>query len=31
MSFKDISHLGLWQPFFSAELDNLCNFGKRPH
>ena len=29
MPFKDISYLGLWQPFCTAEQNNLCNFGKR--
>ena len=28
MSFKDIYYLELWQPFCSAELNHLCNFGK---
>ena len=28
MSFKDISYLELWQPFFSAERNHLCNFGR---
>ena len=27
MLFKDISYLELWQPFCSAERNNLCNFG----
>ena len=26
--FKDISHLELWQPFCSAKLNHLCNFGR---
>ena len=28
MLFKDISYLELWQPFCSAELNHLCNFGR---
>ena len=28
MLFKDISYLELWQPFCSAEQNNLCNFGR---
>ena len=28
ISFKDISYLELWQPFFSAEWNSLCNFGR---
>ena len=28
MSFKDISNLELWQPFYSAEQNPLCNFGQ---
>ena len=28
MSFKDISYLGLWRPFCSAELKLLCHFGR---
>ena len=26
--FKDISYLELWQPFCSAESNNLCNLGR---
>ena len=26
ISFVDISYLELWQPFFSAEQNLLCNF-----
>ena len=29
MLFKDMSYLELWQPFFSAEQNHLCNFGRR--
>ena len=28
MSFKDVSYLELWQPFCSAKLNHLCNFGR---
>ena len=28
MLFKDISYVELWQPFSSAELNHLCNFGR---
>ena len=28
MLFKDISYLGLWQPFCSVEQNHLCNFGR---
>ena len=28
MPFKCISYLGLWQPFCSAELNYLYNFGR---
>ena len=28
MSFKDISHLELWQPFCSAKRVHLRNFGR---
>ena len=28
MPFNDISYLELWQPFCSAEPNNLCNFGR---
>ena len=28
MLFKNISYLELWQPFCSAEPNNVCNFGK---
>ena len=28
MSFKDISYLELWQPFYSREENHLCNFGR---
>ena len=28
MSFKGISYLELWQSFFSAEHDHLCNLSK---
>ena len=28
MSFKEISYLGLWLPFCSAERNHLCNFGR---
>ena len=31
MSFKGISYLELWWPFCSAELNHLCNFGRRRH
>ena len=31
MSFKDISFLDLWQPLCSAELSQLCDFGRRHH
>ena len=31
MSFKDISYLELWWPFFSAERNHLCNFGRGHH
>ena len=26
--FKGISYLKLWQPFCSAERNQLCNFGR---
>ena len=28
MSFKNISYLELWRPFFSVELNHLHKFGK---
>ena len=28
MSFKDISYLGLWWSFCSAEQNHLCKFGR---
>ena len=28
MLFKDISYLELWQPFYSAERNHFCNFGR---
>ena len=28
MLFKDISYLELWRPFYSAEQNNVCNFGR---
>ena len=28
MLFKDSSYLELWQPFNSAERNNLYNFGR---
>ena len=28
MLFKGIFYLELWQPFCSAERNNLCNFGR---
>ena len=28
MPFRGISYLELWQPFFSAKHNHLCNFGK---
>ena len=28
MPFKGISYLELWQQFYSAELNHLCNFGR---
>ena len=31
MRFKDISYLELWRPFCLAELNHLCNFGRRHH
>ena len=31
MHFKDISYLELWGPFCSAELNHLCNFGRKHH
>ena len=31
MPFKGISYLELWQPFCSAEGNNLCNFCRRYH
>ena len=31
MSFECISYLELWWPFCSAELNHLCNFGRRHH
>ena len=31
MGFKDISYLELWRPFFSAEQNHLCSFGRRHH
>ena len=30
MSFKDISYLQLWWPFYSAVKNGLCNFGRGP-
>ena len=27
-SFKDISYLGLWPPFCSAERSHLCSIGR---
>ena len=29
MLLKGISYLEPWQPFCSAELMHLCNFGRR--
>ena len=26
--FKDSSYLELWWPFYSAERNHLCNFGR---
>ena len=31
MSLKDISYIALWQPLCSADLNHLCNFGRRYH
>ena len=31
ISFKDISHLQLWQPLCSLNWIYLCNFGRRHH
>ena len=31
MSLKDISYLQLWPPFYSAERNYLCNFGRSHH
>ena len=31
MTFKVISYLELWQPLCSADLNYLCNFGRRYH
>ena len=31
MSFKDMSDLDLWRPFYSAERNHLFNFGKSHH
>ena len=28
MPFKDISYLELWRPFYLAERNHLCNFGR---
>ena len=28
MPLKDISHLELWRPLCSEELNHLCNFGR---
>ena len=28
MSFKDISQLKLWRPFWSVEQNHLCHFGR---
>ena len=28
MPLKDISYLELWWPFYSAQRNHLCNFGK---
>ena len=28
MSFKGISYLELWRPFYSVEQNHLCNFIK---
>ena len=29
MSFKDISYLELWQPFYLVQPNCLCNFSRR--
>ena len=31
MSFKDISYLELWQPFYSAKRNHFCNFRRGYH
>ena len=31
MPFKDIPYLELWQPFYSVDLNHLCNFERRHH
>ena len=31
MSFKEISYLELWQPLFTVDWNDFCNFGKRYH
>ena len=31
MSFKDISYLELWWPYWSADRNHLFNFGRRYH
>ena len=28
MTFKGISYLVLWWPFYTAERNHLCNFGR---
>ena len=28
--FEDISYLELWQPFCSAESNQLCNYARGP-
>ena len=28
MLIKDFPYLDLWQPFYSAERNHLCNFGR---
>ena len=28
MLFKGNSYLDIWQPFFSAELNQFCNLGR---
>ena len=29
MLLRSISYLELWQPFYSAERNHLCNYGRR--